>query len=847
MEVVAQVAPRDRTNEVPALLEKDEKQDFSLKVPGYTLGELLGQGRHGEVRKAVHDVSGVTVAIKFLQGSAPKKDSESEIAALKVLQHPHVVRLYDVIHQGTQDMMVLECLPGGELFDYLICRHRLSEREGRVFTRQIVSALDYCHSKGIVHRDLKLENLLLDSNGDIKIADFGFSNIKQDGGLCSTFVGSPAYTAPEILANQNYNGPAADVWSLGVIILTILTGNHPFQDTNVAVKMELIAAAKYTVPDYVSDEARHLILSILKRNPEERLTIKQIAKHQWTTKDMDIPIKEIPEPDEAICNKVFAKMESFGHDSKVVKYELEHGKISSTTATYYLLLDKALEEKAESDKNAEIAAASNRLAELMLSPIPNSPKKTKKNPWASPVPRRKRPNMGFIRETNRGAVMSSSALTYGFSASTTPPVDNDQDTQSLHPNGRSNAVARKCSLPVHFDEESKPRPQLPSYKSHQLRQQLLSSTLQLQTQKIPEETLPEKFFGLEEDTDPRSDTPTIQVSTSQDAPSSPKTPSETGSVFSTNLDTGERIVTPKKRARPPQKFPWDPKPTPTRGTPGLVARRVIHKGKKKVATKINSRATLLALAGQNLKETSISGEPTKKKTYLPLPGTPLASVAGGSSLQTRAKTDIMDVNDEDSGRASPSKTNSAFRKLKSHGHDRQAAFLERFEALVDRASHAGNSVVENCERSSSMTRKPSLELDLAHATRYFGASTTSSLPAKDIIRELKSALEKELVSWQVREGHAHKLLCSTRPISRGPTGSFLAPGEGENPSKNIGSAPRLPRRQTAVELNKPEVSWEMEVCLLPKLGLHGIRMHRVSGDLWEYKRKVASVMSHVKV
>ena len=206
-------------------------------VPGYTTGEVLGRGKHGEVRKAVHEQSGVTVAIKIAPIGGPVDETTwSELAALEKMRHPHVVKLYDVVRTDKHECLVLECLSGGELFDYLVSRQRLADKEAQGFVRQILSAIDYCHSHGIIHRDLKLENLLLDDKGDIKITDFGFSNLKLDDGLCSTFVGSPAYAAPEILANEKYSGPAADVWSLGVIILTVLTGSHPFQDPNVAAK-----------------------------------------------------------------------------------------------------------------------------------------------------------------------------------------------------------------------------------------------------------------------------------------------------------------------------------------------------------------------------------------------------------------------------------------------------------------------------------------------------------------------------------------------------------------------------------------------------------------------------------
>ena len=152
------------------------------------------------------------------------------------MQLTNAVMRYDVVRQPGYELLVLECLQEGELFDYLIARQKLGEKEARNFFKQMLKALHYCHSEGVVHRDLKLENLLLDENHDLKVADFGFSKKMQNpygpDGLCSTFVGSPAYSAPEIHENTEYDATAADVWSIGVILLTLLTGSHPFQDVS---------------------------------------------------------------------------------------------------------------------------------------------------------------------------------------------------------------------------------------------------------------------------------------------------------------------------------------------------------------------------------------------------------------------------------------------------------------------------------------------------------------------------------------------------------------------------------------------------------------------------------------
>ncbi|KAH0862288.1 hypothetical protein HID58_079499 [Brassica napus] len=214
-----------------------------MRVGKYELGRTLGEGNSAKVKLATDTVSGQSFAVKIIDKSRTSRINvpfqiKREIRTLKVLKHPNIVRLHEVLASKTKIYMVLECVTGGDLFDRIVSKGKLSETEGRKMFQQLIDGISYCHNKSIFHRDLKLENVLLDANGHIKITDFGLSAVSQhfrEDGLLHTTCGSPNYVTPEVLANKGYDGAASDIWSCGVILYVILTGCLPFDDTNLAV------------------------------------------------------------------------------------------------------------------------------------------------------------------------------------------------------------------------------------------------------------------------------------------------------------------------------------------------------------------------------------------------------------------------------------------------------------------------------------------------------------------------------------------------------------------------------------------------------------------------------------
>ncbi|KAI9123152.1 hypothetical protein K1719_006041 [Acacia pycnantha] len=280
-----------------------EKQGQGMRLGKYELGRTLGEGNFGKVKLARNTDSGQSFAVKILEKKKItdlniSNQIKREIATLKLLKHPNVVRLYEVLASKTKIYMVLEYVTGGELFDRIASKGKLPEAEGRKLFQQLIDGVSYCHDKGVFHRDLKLENVLVHANGNIKITDFGLSALPQHfraDGLLHTTCGSPNYVAPEILSNKGYDGATSDIWSCGVILYVILTGYLPFDDRNLAVLYQKILKGDVQMPKWLSPGAKNIIKRILDPNPATRITMAGIKQDEWFKQDY-IPAK--PEDEE---------------------------------------------------------------------------------------------------------------------------------------------------------------------------------------------------------------------------------------------------------------------------------------------------------------------------------------------------------------------------------------------------------------------------------------------------------------------------------------------------------------------------------------------------------------------
>ncbi|KAK7372923.1 hypothetical protein VNO80_06313 [Phaseolus coccineus] len=260
------------------------------KVGKYEIGRTVGEGTFAKVKFAQNTETGESVAMKVLDRSTIIKHKmvdqiKMEISIMKLVRHPYVVRLYEVLASRTKIYIILEFITGGELFDKIVSHGRLSEADSRRYFQQLIDGVDYCHSKGVYHRDLKPENLLLDSQGNIKISDFGLSAFPEQGvSMLRTTCGTPNYVAPEVLSHKGYNGAPADVWSCGVILYVLLAGYLPFDELDLTTLYSKIEKAQFSCPTWFPVGAKSLMHRILDPNPEHRITIQQIRNDEWFQK-----------------------------------------------------------------------------------------------------------------------------------------------------------------------------------------------------------------------------------------------------------------------------------------------------------------------------------------------------------------------------------------------------------------------------------------------------------------------------------------------------------------------------------------------------------------------------------
>ncbi|XP_036818555.1 MAP/microtubule affinity-regulating kinase 3 isoform X13 [Oncorhynchus mykiss] len=323
--------------------------DEQPHVGNYRLLKTIGKGNFAKVKLARHILTGREVAIKIIDKTQLNPNSLQklfrEVRIMKILNHPNIVKLFEVIETERTLYLVMEYASGGEVFDYLVAHGRMKEKEARAKFRQIVSAVQYCHQKHIVHRDLKAENLLLDADMNIKIADFGFSNEFTMGNKLDTFCGSPPYAAPELFQGKKYDGPEVDVWSLGVILYTLVSGSLPFDGQNLKELRERVLRGKYRIPFYMSTDCENLLKRFLVLNPAKRGTLEQIMKDRWINAGSeDDELKPFVEPEQDIADqKRIDVMVGMGFSPEEIQESLAKMKYDEITATYLLLGRKSSE------------------------------------------------------------------------------------------------------------------------------------------------------------------------------------------------------------------------------------------------------------------------------------------------------------------------------------------------------------------------------------------------------------------------------------------------------------------------------------------------------------------------
>ncbi|KAF5369095.1 hypothetical protein D9758_003077 [Tetrapyrgos nigripes] len=275
-------------------LPTDPKQ-----IGPWILGECVGKGASGRVKIAKHKRTGQLAAVKILplaplissrtsQVDQAKTDKhrlgvDREITMMKLMNHPNILRIYDVYEGSKELFLVLEYVEGGELFDFLVNKGRLPPSKAVIFFKQIIYGLNYAHTFSIIHRDLKPENILIASLDPplLKIADWGMAAFAPPSLQLETSCGSPHYASPEIVNGEKYQGNSTDIWSCGVILYALLVGRLPFDDKNVKVLLSKVKAGKYEMPTWMDPLAKDLITRMLVVDSKKRITIPEILDHPW--------------------------------------------------------------------------------------------------------------------------------------------------------------------------------------------------------------------------------------------------------------------------------------------------------------------------------------------------------------------------------------------------------------------------------------------------------------------------------------------------------------------------------------------------------------------------------------
>eukprot|EP00066_Takifugu_rubripes_P005602 XP_003969757.1 PREDICTED: serine/threonine-protein kinase BRSK2-like [Takifugu rubripes] len=443
-------------------------------VGPYRLEKTLGKGQTGLVKLGIHCVTCQKVAIKIVNREKLSESVlmkvEREIAILKLIEHPHVLKLHEVYENKKYLYLVLEHVSGGELFDYLVKKGRLTPKEARKFFRQIISALDFCHSHSICHRDLKPENLLLDEKNNIRIADFGMASLQVGDSLLETSCGSPHYACPEVIRGEKYDGRKAERWiCVNAVLFAVpcLQGALPFDDDNLRNLLEKVKLGVFHMPHFIPPDCQNLLRGMIEVDPTKRLTLEQIQKHTWYLAGKNEPEPEQPVPRkvavrtlasaEEIDPDVLESMNSLGcfRDKDKLTSDLLAADDNQEKMIYFLLLDRKERYPSHEDQNLpprnETDPPRKRVDSPLLSrhgkrrPERKSMEVLTVTEGGSPVPVRRAIDMATHGQRSRSISGASSGLS-------TSPLSSPRVTPL--PSPRGSPLPTPKGTPVHTPKDS---------------------------------------------------------------------------------------------------------------------------------------------------------------------------------------------------------------------------------------------------------------------------------------------------------------------------------------------------------------------------------------------------------
>ncbi|XP_058847875.1 MAP/microtubule affinity-regulating kinase 3 isoform X1 [Acipenser ruthenus] len=767
--------------------------DEQPHIGNYRLLKTIGKGNFAKVKLARHILTGREVAIKIIDKTQLNPTSLQklfrEVRIMKILNHPNIVKLFEVIETDKTLYLIMEYASGGEVFDYLVAHGRMKEKEARSKFRQIVSAVQYCHQKHIVHRDLKAENLLLDADMNIKIADFGFSNEFTLGNKLDTFCGSPPYAAPELFQGKKYEGPEVDVWSLGVILYTLVSGSLPFDGQNLKELRERVLRGKYRIPFYMSTDCENLLKRFLVLNPIKRGTLEQIMKDRWINAGCEEEeLKPFTEPELDIADqKRIDIMVGMGYSLEEIHESLGKMKYDEITATYLLLGRKSSElDASDSSSSSNLSLAKIRPSSDLNNGIGTSPAHHKVQRSISSSQKQR-------RYSDQAGPSIPPAVTYP-KRSQTSTTDNDlkeeagqsRKSSSSAGGGRGGAPAspmlgnagnpNKADIPDRKKGSAVPSNNAVSGGMTRRNTYVCSERNNTDRHSVIQNGKENSLTGMSACTT----SPSTYASACSTSSTSIRLRHHKSISMSASGHSSRMLLPPIESGADI----FRPVTTPGQRNPVASTHSITSATTPDRMRFPRGTASRSTFHGGQLRE-------RRTATYNGPPASPTLSHDATPLSQTRTRG-----------------STNLFSKLTSKLTRRNMSF--RFTKRVPTESER-NGRFESSSRNVSGDQKDENKETKPRSLRFtWSMKTTSSMDPSDMMREIRKILDANNCDYEQRE----RFLL------------FCVHGDGH--AENM-------------------VQWEMEVCKLPRLSLNGVRFKRISGTSIAFKNIASKIANELKL